>query len=198
MAIGEKIMSVDLDTIVFECDRTYDPANMDTAFSDGRQSSSSKQAPEVIVGTVGIGLGKLITERSRRRSAKDSESDVLQFQTLIPAAIVLQSTLNKALGSIQKKVVENIVDGANQDGRDYFQVRDIQVDVSLCFDENGRNVQVRNPNLPSCILQVCNYLRFVEYSPFPIKSTFITSMNLRHELPPAQVVCHDRVAGQAT
>ena len=115
MAVGEKFTSADLDIFVFECDRIYDPANMDNAYNDGRQSSG-KQAPEPIVGTTGIGLGKVIAERS----AKD---DVLQFQTLIPAKIMLTSTLNEALEPKQsirrkkEKPVEN-TDGANQDGRD--------------------------------------------------------------------------------
>ena len=118
MAIGEKILSADLDIIAFEYDRTYDPAKMNVAYSaSGGRHSSGKQTPEVIVGTVGIGLKKLITERSRHRSAKDS--DVQQYQILIPAEIVLKSTFDKALGPIQnkKKLVEN-TDGANQDGRD--------------------------------------------------------------------------------
>ena len=106
MAIGEKFTSADLDVFVFECDRSYDPAIMDDAYGDGRQSSG-KRAPEAIAGTTGIGLGKVIA----------GTKDVLQIRSLIPVKIVLWSTLNKALGPRQKKPVEN-TDGANQDGRD--------------------------------------------------------------------------------
>ena len=47
--------------------------------------------------------------------------DEVRIQTLIPAKIVLTSTMNEALGPFQPKrkmrVVEN-TDGRNQDGRD--------------------------------------------------------------------------------
>ena len=115
MAIGEKVTSADLDIFGFECDTIYDPAVMDDAYVDGRQSSG-KRAPEAIVGTTGIGLEEVIA----KRSAKDT---ILQSQIIIPAKIVLWSTLNEALEPIQstrfkrKKLVE-YMDGANQDGRD--------------------------------------------------------------------------------
>ena len=88
MAIGEKITSADLDIFVFKFDKSYDPETMDDTYSDGRQSSG-KRAPEAIVGTTGIGLVKHKVERSAK--------DVLQLQTVIPAKIVLRSTLKKAL-----------------------------------------------------------------------------------------------------
>ena len=113
MAISGKFTSDHLDIFVFKCDRIYDPANMDDAYGDGRQSSGER-APEAIVGTTGIGLGKVIKEGSAK--------DVHPFQTLIPAKIVLMSTLNEALEPMQKKPVESTdganQDGANQDGRD--------------------------------------------------------------------------------
>jgi hypothetical protein len=115
LAIGEKHISADLDIFVFECDDIYDPRIMEDAYGDDRQSSG-KRAPEPIVGTTGIGLAKVIAERS----AKD---DVPRFQILIPPKIVLRSTLKEALEPIQSttlkknKPVENM-DGANQDGRD--------------------------------------------------------------------------------
>ena len=117
MAIGEKFTSADLDIFVFECDTIFDPADMDDAYGDGRQSSG-KRASGAIVGTTGIGLRKVIAERS----AKDPLR--LESKTLIPANIVLMSTLNEVLGPIQstrlkkkKKRVGN-TDGANHDGRD--------------------------------------------------------------------------------
>ena len=116
LAIGEKITSADLDIFIFESDHIYDPAFMEDAYGDGRQSSGIKRAPEAIVGTTGIGLAKFMAERS----AKDHAS---QFRSLIPAKIVLRSTLKEVLEPTQStrfkknKLVET-VDGANQDGRD--------------------------------------------------------------------------------
>ena len=105
--IGE-FTSADLDILVYECDRIYNPAKMDDAYGGGKQSSG-KREPEAIVGTTGIGLGKVIAETA----------DTLHTRSLIPAKIVLWSTLNKALGpTILKKKPLEITDGANQDGRD--------------------------------------------------------------------------------
>ena len=113
IAIGENFTSADLDISVFECDKLYDPANMEDAYGDDRQSSG-KRAPETIVGTTGIGLEKIIAERSAK--------DVLQVQTLIRPKIVLTSTLIEALEPIQpsrlkkkKKPVEN-AKGADPEG----------------------------------------------------------------------------------
>jgi len=111
VAIGE-FTSAELDIFVFECDRIYNPAHMDDAYSGGRQSSG-KRAPEVIVGTTGIGLGKVTSKAAR------DEKDVLYLWSLIPAKVVLWSTLNKALGpTIQLKKPADITDGVSQDGRD--------------------------------------------------------------------------------
>ena len=112
MAIGESFTSTDLHIIVFECDEIYDPAIMEDAYDDCRQSNV-KRAPEAIVGTVGIGLGNFLAVKIRN----------ILFQYLIPAKIVLRSTFKEALEPIQsirsrkKKPVENM-DGTNQDGRD--------------------------------------------------------------------------------
>jgi hypothetical protein len=126
LAIGEKFTSADLHIFVFdsECDQIYDPAIMEDAYGDDSQSNGER-ALEAILGTTGIGLAKVI--EAEEHSVKDSadSEDVPQFQTLIPAKIVLRSTLNKALEPIQpesttlkkNKSVENM-DGANQDGRD--------------------------------------------------------------------------------
>ena len=94
IAIGEKFTSADLDIYVFECDMIFDPAIMEDAYGDGRQSSG-KRAPEPIVGTTGIGLGKVMSENGHQ---------VQQLQSLIPAKIVLTSTMNEALK-------EKLVDG---------------------------------------------------------------------------------------
>ena len=116
IAMGEKFTSADLDIFVFKCDQPYEPEVMDDAYSDGRQSSG-KRAPETIVGTTGIGLGKIKVERDA------AEDDALQVQSIIPAKIVLKSTLNEALEPIQsnrirkkKKPVESTgTDGAHAD-----------------------------------------------------------------------------------
>ena len=108
MAIGENFTSDDLDIFVFECGRIYDPTNMDDVYGDGRQSRANR-APETIVGTIGVCLGKVIKEGSAK--------DVHPFQTLVPAKIMLISTLNEALEHMQKKPVES-TDGTNQDGHD--------------------------------------------------------------------------------
>ena len=81
---------------------------MDDAYGDDRQSRAN-WAPEAIVGTIGVGLGKAIKEGSTK--------DVHPFQTLVPAKIMLISTLNEALEHMQKKPVES-TDGTNQDGHD--------------------------------------------------------------------------------
>ena len=116
MAIGEIFTSADLDIIVYECDQIYDPAIMDDAYSDGTQSSG-KRAPEAIVGTIGIGLGKVMATECNAK-------DVIQIHPFLPAKVVLTSTMNEALEPIQssrstkKKKAVKTTDGANQDGRD--------------------------------------------------------------------------------
>jgi hypothetical protein len=108
LAIGEKFTSADLDIFTFECDKSFDSAIMEDAYGDGRQSGG-KRAPDAIVGTTGIGLGKVGAE---------STKDVVQIHPLIPAKVVLTSTMNEALEPIQsgrkkkKKPVETL-DGAD-------------------------------------------------------------------------------------
>ena len=118
MAIGEKFTSADLDIYVFECDMIFDPEIMEDAYGDGRQSSG-KRAPEPIVGTTGIGLGKIMSE--------GSEKDAFRISTLIPAKIVLTSTMKEALEPMQPKKERKKTskksgqaetkDGADQEGR---------------------------------------------------------------------------------
>ena len=95
MAIGENFTSADLDVYAFESDMIYDPTIMEDAYGDGRQPSG-KREPEPIVGTIGIGLGKVMSEGS------DNALRV-QLQSLIPAKIVLTSTMNEALEPIPLK-----------------------------------------------------------------------------------------------
>ena len=109
IAIGENFTSSDLDICVFKCDKIFDPAFMEDAYDgrrDGRRSRG-KRASEPIIGTTGIGLGKVKAERSAKNGIR------VQMQTLIPAKVVIWSpTVIKALG-LQKKR-----DGHNQAGRD--------------------------------------------------------------------------------
>ena len=116
MAFCKKVTSADLDIFGCRCDRIYNPVDMDDAYSDGRQSSGER-APEPIVGTTGIGLGEVTAKVEHDNAPKDV------LQVIIPAKIVLWSTLNEALEPIKsttrrkKKLPEN-TNGANQDGRD--------------------------------------------------------------------------------
>jgi hypothetical protein len=100
-AIGENFTSADLEIFAFECDKIYDPGNMEHAYGDGGQSSGRRTA-EAIVGTTGVGLKKIVAERSNAK-------DALQIQTLIPAKVVLWSIFNETGELIQP---------ANYDGRD--------------------------------------------------------------------------------
>ena len=114
LAIGENFTSADLEIFTFDFDKSYNPAIMEDAYGDGRQSGG-KRAPEAIVGTTGIGLGKIIAELNMK--------DVTQIQPLFPAKVVLTSTLNEELESKQstwfkKKKPVKTTDGRNQDGRD--------------------------------------------------------------------------------
>ena len=118
LAIGENFTSADLDIIKFKCDKAYDSAIMEDAYGDGRQSiTGSKRAPEVIVGTTGIGLGKVIAERNTKSFVH------IRVKVVIPTKIVLTSTLKEALEPIKysrlrkttKKPVENM-DGRDPEG----------------------------------------------------------------------------------
>ena len=106
IAVGEKFTSADLHISIFHWGSAYQPSRMNDAYSDGRQPSD-KQAPELIVGTTGIGLKKATIERDAR--------DVPLFENVISAKIVLESTLKEALEPVKisrrnkrkKKPVEN-------------------------------------------------------------------------------------------
>jgi hypothetical protein len=66
---------------------------MEDAYGGNRQSSGGKRAPEAIVGTTGIGLEVIATERTRVKDAR-------HIQCLVPAKIVLTSTVNEVLEKI--------------------------------------------------------------------------------------------------
>jgi hypothetical protein len=132
-AMGENFTSADLEIFVFECDKIYDPRNMEDAYGDGRQPSG-KRAPEPIVGTTGIGLGKIMAERSAK--------DTFQIQVLIPAKIVLSSTMIDALEPIvqpkkskktKKSVETNPGDGADPKGLISSGTTASSVDVDIAM-----------------------------------------------------------------
>ena len=83
MAIGN-LTSADLDIFVFECDQIYNPSIM---VDEYRDRFTRNRILEAIVGTTGIGLGKVIE--------RNAEDKVLQMEPLISAKIVLRSTMNK-------------------------------------------------------------------------------------------------------
>jgi hypothetical protein len=130
-AIGENFTSADLDILVFDYDDTYDPSMMDDAYSDGRQPSS-KRVSDTIVGTTGIGLKKLMVGHG-------SSTDAPQFQSVLPAKIVLKSTLNEALEpvktsrprktkNLKKAIVPVSMDGADtEESRGSSKVGDMDV-----------------------------------------------------------------------
>ncbi|KAF8805146.1 hypothetical protein BYT27DRAFT_7339743 [Phlegmacium glaucopus] len=90
IAIGEKFTSADLDVCTFHCGTRYAPSYMEDAYGDSRQQQSDdKRPPEIVAGTTSIGLKKLMAERGA--------NDALQFQNVISAKIVLESTLKEAL-----------------------------------------------------------------------------------------------------
>ena len=133
LAIGEKFTSADLDIFVFECDHIYDPAVMEDAYGDDRQSSG-KRAPEPIVGTTGIGLSKLISIE------QIGVKDVPQLQSLVRAKIVLTSTVHEALEPVQsttrgkrRKIVKTPVENAEVQvttgSREGRETRDSKADV---------------------------------------------------------------------
>jgi hypothetical protein len=101
-AMSENFTSADLEFFLFECDKIYDPGSMENAYGDGRQSSG-KRAPEPIFGTTGIGLGKIMAERNAK--------DAFQIQTLIPAGIVLTSTMMRLCNPYSPKRLRRIKTG---------------------------------------------------------------------------------------
>ncbi|KAF8805145.1 hypothetical protein BYT27DRAFT_7213118 [Phlegmacium glaucopus] len=119
IAIGEKFTSADLDVCTHDCGTGYVPSYMEDGYGDSRQQQSNdKRLPEIVAGTTGIGLTKLMVERGA--------NDSLRLQSVIPAKIVLESTLKEALEPVRisgrrlrrtKKPVENTDGAADQEGR---------------------------------------------------------------------------------
>lgn len=77
----EDIASANLDISVFDYDTTFDPLLMIDVYDDGIQPP----AHEAIIGTTGMGLKK------HMEHGKGAQ----QFQSVIPANIVLMSTLKQ-------------------------------------------------------------------------------------------------------
>ncbi|KAF8801848.1 hypothetical protein BYT27DRAFT_7261625, partial [Phlegmacium glaucopus] len=94
IAIGENFTSADLDVCTHDCGTGYVPSYMEDGYGDSRQQQSNdKRPPEIVAGTTGIGLTKLMAERNA--------NDALQWQSVISAKIVLESTLKEALEPVQ-------------------------------------------------------------------------------------------------
>ena len=113
IALGEKFTSADLDLSVFDCDTPYDSSAMDDAYGDYRHPSG-KHALGTVVGTTGIGL------KVRIKGVPGAPGS--HFQNVISAKVVLESTLNETLKSVQpsgkRREKRKYTNGANQDGRD--------------------------------------------------------------------------------
>jgi hypothetical protein len=139
IAIGEHFTSADLDISVFDCGRTYDPSYMKDGYPIGIR------APEIIAGTTGIGLKKLMAERGA--------NDTLQFQNVISAKIVLESTLREALehaqtsGGLRKqKPAGNTDDGGCVNMKKLSSLAQLQ-SISCALYANSRVVEILSQRL---------------------------------------------------
>ena len=86
LALGEKVTSVDLEVNVVGPDFLFDHRWMEDGYGDARQGNMKKSA-EVIAGTTGIGLKKVV----------QSPSGDLRFENVLAPKVVLKSTLEEAL-----------------------------------------------------------------------------------------------------
>ena len=86
MALGEKVTSIDLEVNVVSPGVLFEHRWMEDAYGDARQGNMKKSA-EVVVGTTGIGLKKVV----------HSSSGDVRFENVLAPKVVLVSTLNEAL-----------------------------------------------------------------------------------------------------
>jgi hypothetical protein len=89
IALGEKFTSADLEVNVARAKFQFDHHWMEDAYGDGRQTGGKRVSKEVVVGTVGIGLKKVMKERGPRGEE--------MFGNVLPTKVVLESTLREAL-----------------------------------------------------------------------------------------------------
>ena len=86
MALGEKVTSIDVEVSVADPGRSFDRRWMEDGYGDARQANT-KKSDEVVAGTTGIGLRKVIP----------SKSGDVQFENILAAKVLLLSTLQEAL-----------------------------------------------------------------------------------------------------
>ncbi|KAF8951372.1 hypothetical protein BDZ97DRAFT_1932431 [Flammula alnicola] len=87
VALGEQFTSADIEISIVFAKTRFHPEWMEDAYGDSRQNDG-KQKEEVVIGTTGIGLKKMIP-----RGPSDSE----QYQSVLSPKIILESTLQEAL-----------------------------------------------------------------------------------------------------
>ena len=93
VALGEKFTSADLEVNVVRATAKFESAWMEDAYGDGRQAGGKNAKDEMVVGTTGIGLKKIVIDRERGVPAKGQE----MFENVVPPKVVLESTLRKSL-----------------------------------------------------------------------------------------------------
>ncbi|KAF8959228.1 hypothetical protein BDZ97DRAFT_1923060 [Flammula alnicola] len=87
VALGEQFTSADIEISIVFAKTRFHPEWMEDAYGDSRQNDG-KQKEEVVIGTTGIGLKKMVS-----RGSSDSE----QYQSVLSPKIILESTLQEAL-----------------------------------------------------------------------------------------------------
>jgi len=109
-ALGEKFTSADLEVNVVRSAAKFESLWMEDAYGDGRQAGSKKAKEEMVVGTTGIGLKKIVIDREKELPVKGREL----FENIVAPKVVLESTLRESLdpppptsrGKIRRKKVE--------------------------------------------------------------------------------------------
>ncbi|KAF8901863.1 hypothetical protein CPB84DRAFT_1746871 [Gymnopilus junonius] len=117
IALGEKFTSADLEVNVVRTTAKFDGKWMEDAYGDGREAGGKKAKEEMVVGTTGIGLKKVVIDRERGFPLKGQE----MFENVVSPKVVLESTLRESLdpppptrGKGRRKKVEEEVPPAGQ------------------------------------------------------------------------------------
>ena len=114
--MGEKVTSIDLEVNIVVPGCLFDHRWMDDSYGDARKGNMKKSA-EVVSGTTGIGLKKVLS----------SPSGDVSWEHVLAPKVVLVSTLQEALlppppplhRSNKREIkVEDRCDPSRQDGRD--------------------------------------------------------------------------------
>ena len=85
-SLGEKVTSIDLEVSVVGPRFRFDHRWMEDGYGDAQQENMEKSA-EIVVGTTGIGLKKVVP----------SSSGDIRFNNVLSPKVVLVSTLRRAL-----------------------------------------------------------------------------------------------------